>query len=69
MMQAPGAIIVEVFKQPPITPELGMADVVLGAVSLTGAIMAGALGTGLTIGIVVVVIKMIRARRPDAMDR
>ena len=63
MLQGPGAIIVDVIRQPPITRELGMGDVVLGAVGLTGAIMVGAVVTGLVIGIAVVGSKMIRGRR------
>ena len=63
MLQGPGAIVVDVIRQPPITRELGMGDVVLGAVGLTGAIMIGALVTGLVIGIVVVGTKMMRDRR------
>ena len=63
MVQGPGAIVVDVIRQPPITRELGMGDVVLGAVGLTGAIMIGALVTGLVIGIVVVGTKMMRDRR------
>ncbi len=62
-MQGPGAIVVDVIKQPPITRELEMGDVVLGAVGLTGAIMIGALVTGLVIGIAVVGTKMMRDRR------
>lgn len=61
-MAQPGAIVVDVIKQPPITRELGMADVVLGAVGLTGAIMIGAVIAGLLIGGVVVGAKMLRAR-------
>ena len=45
-LQGPGAIVVDVIRQPPVTRELGMGDVVLGAVGLTGAIMIGALVTG-----------------------
>ncbi len=65
-MQGPGAIVVDVIKQPPVTRELGMADVVLGAVGLTGAIMIGAVVTGLVIGIAVVGTKMVRERRSNA---
>ena len=63
MVQGPGAIVVDVIRQPPITRELGMGDVVLGAVGLTGAIMIGALVTGLVIGVAVVGTKMVRDRR------
>lgn len=61
-MPQSGAIVVDVLKQPPITRELGMADVVLGAVGLTGTIMISAIATGLVVGLVVVGIKMLRAR-------
>ncbi len=63
MLQGPGAIVVDVIRQPPVTRELGMGDVVLGAVGLTGAIMIGALVTGLVIGLAVVGTKMMRDRR------
>lgn len=43
-------IVVDVVKQPPITPEISMADVVLGAVGLTGLIMILALLAGLLVG-------------------
>ena len=62
-LQGPGAIVVDVIRQPPVTRELGMGDVVLGAVGLTGAIMIGALVTGLVIGVAVVGTKMVRDRR------
>jgi len=62
MMQDPDAIVVDVVKQPPITREIGMGDVVLGAVGLTGTIMIGAIVAGLLIGLVVVLVKIRRAR-------
>ena len=65
-MQGPGAIVVDVIRQPPVTRELGMGDVVLGAVGLTGAIMIGAVVTGLVIGIAVVGSKIVRGRRSGA---
>lgn len=65
-MQGPGAIVVDVIRQPPVTRELGMGDVVLGAVGLTGAIMIGAVVTGLVIGIAVVGCKIVRGRRSGA---
>jgi hypothetical protein len=55
-------IVVEVIKQPPITPEITMADVVVGAVGLTGLIMILALVVGLTVGAVFIWVK----RRQDA---
>ncbi len=62
-MPQPGAIVVDVIRQPPITRELGVADVVLGAVGLTGAIMIGAVVMGLLVGLAVVAAKVIRGRR------
>lgn len=56
-------IVVDVVKQPPITPEIGMGDVVLGAVGLTGALMIGALVTGLLSGAVLVWFKKARESR------
>ena len=64
MMQESGAIVIDVIKQPPITREVGMGEVVLGAVGLTGTIMISAVTVGLLIGLVVVGLKMVRSRRP-----
>jgi len=50
IFQPPQPILVDVIKQPPITPEIGMADVVLAAVGLTGAIMLAAALAGLIVG-------------------
>jgi hypothetical protein len=52
IFQPPDPIVVEVIKQPPITPEIGMADVVLAAVGLTGVIMLAAALAGLIVGAV-----------------
>jgi hypothetical protein len=62
-MPQPGAIVVDVIKQPPITQEISVADVVLGAVGLTGTIMIGALLAGLLVGLVLVSAKVSRTRR------
>ena len=60
LMQQPGPIIIETVRQPPITREITMGDVVLGAVGFVGAIMIAAVVAGLVIGIVVVMIKRSR---------
>ena len=60
LFQQPGPIIVETVRQPPITREITMGDVVLGAVGFVGAIMIAATVAGLVIGIVVVMIKRSR---------
>jgi hypothetical protein len=56
-------IVVEVVKQPPVTPEITMGEVILSAVGLTGAIMLAAILTGLLVGAVIVY----RKRRADAV--
>jgi hypothetical protein len=60
MQQNP--IVVEVVKQPPVTPEITMGEVILGAVGLTGAIMLAAALVGLLAGALVIWFK----RRRDA---
>jgi hypothetical protein len=60
MQQNP--IVVEVAKQPPVTPEITMGEVILGAIGLTGAIMLTAAVAGLIVGALVIWIK----RRRDA---
>ena len=57
---APGPIIIQTVRQPPITPEISMGDVVLGAIGLVGTVMIAALVAGLLIGIGVVMIKRSR---------
>jgi hypothetical protein len=60
LQQAP--IIVDVAKQPPLTEEITMADVIVGAIGLTGVIMLLALLVGLVVGALFIAIK----RRRDA---
>ena len=54
LLQPPAPIVVDVVQQPPITPEIGMGDVVLGAVGITGLIMGLALVAGLIVGVVII---------------
>ena len=60
LLQQPGPIIIETIRQPPITQEITMGDVVLGAVGVVGAVMIAAAVVGLLIGLVVVMIKRSR---------
>lgn len=60
-------IVVDVSKQPPITPEIGMADVVLGALGLTGVIMLAALVAGLIAGGFFILHKRKRDRSDSSM--
>lgn len=50
MLQQPPPIVVDVVKQPPVAAEITMADVVVGAVGLTGVIMLCALIAGVIVG-------------------
>ena len=60
LLQQPGPIIIETVRQPPITREITMGDVVLDAVGFVGTIMIAATVVGLLVGIVVVMIKRSR---------
>ena len=60
LLQQPGPIIIETIRQPPITQEITMGDVVLGAVGVVGTVMIAAAVVGLLIGLVVVMIKRSR---------
>lgn len=61
-LQEPKPLIVETVRQPPITREITMGDVVIGAANLVGTVMVAGAVAGLVIGLVVV----IRKRRQDA---
>mgnify|MGYP001458457940 CR=1 FL=1 len=60
LLQQPGPIIIETVRQPPITREITMGDVVLGAVGFVGTVMIAAAIAGLLIGLVVVMVKRSR---------
>ena len=60
LFQQPGPIIVETVRQPPVTQEITMGDIVLGAVGFVGAIMIAAAIAGLLVGVVIVMIKRSR---------
>jgi uncharacterized membrane protein YqhA len=53
-------IVVDVVRQPPITPEITIGEVILGAVGLIGVTMIAALLTGLLVGAIVIFIKRSR---------
>lgn len=63
MLQQP-PIVVDVIKQPPITEEITMADVVLGAIGLTGIIMLSALVAGAIAGALFIWIRRTRDAAP-----
>ena len=64
----PGPIIVQTVRQPPITREITMGDVVLGAVGFVGVVMIAAAVAGLLVGVVVVMVKRSRDRAAGPTD-
>ena len=60
LLQQPGPIIIETVRQPPITREITMGDVVLGAVGFVGAVMIAATIAGLLVGFIIVMMKRSR---------
>jgi len=68
LQQVPGPIIVETVRQPPITQEITMGEVVLGAAGLVGWVMIAAAVAGLLVGLVVVLIKRSRDRAAGPTD-
>ena len=65
---APKPIIVETVRQPPVTREITMGDVVLGAVGLVGVVMIASAAAGLLVGLVVVLRKRSRDRAAGPTD-
>jgi hypothetical protein len=63
-----GPIIVQTIHQPPITREITMGDVVLGAVGFVGFVMIAAAIAGLLVGVVVVLRKRARDRAAGPTD-
>ena len=58
-----GPIVVEVFRQPEITPDIGV-DVVLGMFSLAGVMVVAAAVGGLVVGAIFVGIRRFRESSP-----
>jgi hypothetical protein len=50
-------VVVDVFSQPPITPEITYPQVILGAMGVAGVIMLLAALAGLLTGAVIIVLK------------
>jgi hypothetical protein len=61
-------IIVETIRQPPITREITMGDVVLGSVGFVGVVMIAAAIAGLLVGLVVVLRKRARDKAAGPTD-
>ena len=56
-------IVVQVLKQPPVTPEITVGEIIMSAVGFIGIMMIAALVAGLLVGAIVIFIK----RRRDAV--
>jgi hypothetical protein len=54
MLQPSNPIVVDVIKQPPITPEISYGSVLLSAVGVIGVVLAAGIIVGLVIGAVIV---------------
>jgi hypothetical protein len=64
LLQAP--IVVEVTRQPPVSPEITYPQVILGAVGVAGAIMIVAALIGLLVGGGIIWLKKRGAVREDS---
>ena len=64
MLQPSNPIVVEVIKQPPITPEISYGSVLLSAVGVIGVVLVAGILVGLAIGAIVIW----RKRRHEATD-
>ena len=54
MLLAQNPIVVEVVKQPPITPEISYGSVLLSAVGVVGVVFTAGILVGIVIGVVVI---------------
>jgi len=64
LLQPSNPIVVDVIKQPPITPEISYGSVLLSAVGVIGVVLAAGIIVGLAIGAVVIW----RKRKREATD-
>ncbi len=64
LFQPQGPIVVDVFKQPPVTPEISYGSVLLSAVGVIGVVFIGGILVGMCIGGAVIW----RKRRREAID-
>ena len=64
MLQPPNPIVVEVVKQPPITPEISYGSVLLSALGVVGVLLLG----GIIVGIIVGGTIIWRKRRREATE-
>jgi hypothetical protein len=64
MLQPSNPIVVEVIKQPPITPEISYGSVLLSAVGVVGVLLAAGILVGLAIGGLIIW----RKRKHEATD-
>jgi hypothetical protein len=64
MFQPQNPIVVEVVRQPPITPEISYGSVLLSAVGVVGVLLLAGIVTGLIIGVTIIW----RKRQREATD-
>jgi len=64
MLQVQNPIVVEVLKQPPITPEISYGSVLLSAVGIVGVVLLAGVITGLIVGCTIIW----RKRQREATD-
>jgi hypothetical protein len=54
LFQLQNPIVVEVVKQPPVTPEISYGSVLLSAIGVVGVLVLAGIVVGLTIGAVII---------------
>jgi hypothetical protein len=64
LLQAPNPIVVDVVKQPPITPEISYGSVLLSAVGVVGVVILA----GIVVGIIVGGVIIWRKKQREATD-
>ena len=67
-LQEPKPLIIQTVRQPPITQEITMGDVVIGAANLVGTVMGAAAVAGLVIGLVVVIRHRLQDKKAGPTD-
>ena len=64
LLQPPNPIVVEVIKQPPITPEISYGSVLLSALGVVGVLLLA----GIVVGVIVGSTIIWRKRRREATE-
>jgi hypothetical protein len=64
MFQSPNPIVVDVVKQPPVTPEISYGSVLLSAIGVVGVLVLA----GIVVGIIVGGVIIWRKKQRDARE-